>query len=217
MLTYIQIRGLLLMVCCGLIVMLPVEHAGASGKDAFKESGELRKRAAKTFDDVNKYVSQLNDTEQAMTRVGNADSGNLRKRYESFSKAVRDLEHEQERTTTSIDKMRSTAAEYFSAWDKANAQISDPELRYAGARRRTSVIEQYRDLGDSASNIGVRLQPFMSHLRDLNSFLGADLSLGNVEKAREMIYESRMEAKSLRERIADVQETMKRYLKESPK
>src|SRR5215470_248247 len=95
-LTYTKIRTLLLIVCCCLIAMLPVEHAGASGTDAFKESSELRKRAAKTFDDVNKYVSQLDETEQALSQVSEADSGNLRKRYESFSKTVRGLEHDQE-------------------------------------------------------------------------------------------------------------------------
>src|SRR5215468_516318 len=98
--------------------MLPVEHAGATENDAFKESGELRKRAAKTFDDVNKYISQLEEIERALSLVSRADSGNLRKRYASFSRGKGKLEKAQKRAMSDIDKLKRTGTEYFSAWDK---------------------------------------------------------------------------------------------------
>ena len=215
MLTYIPFRTLLIMAFCGLFVTMPAVHAGMTD-DTFKESRELRKRAEKTLDEVNKYVSQLDETERTLSLVGKADSGNLRKRYESFSKELNNLEEEQLHVTSAIEKMRTRAAEYFSSWDKANAQMSDPDLREASARRRWRVMERHREFADALSEIRLELQPFMSNLRDLNAFLGADLSDTNVSKAGEMIEKSQTDAKVLKERIANAQIALKQFLKETP-
>jgi DUF2959 family protein len=214
-LTYKPIRTTLITAFCSLLITVPAVYAGATD-DTFKESRELRKRAEKTFGEVNRYVSQLNETERALSLVGRSNNGNLRKRYESFSREVGKLEKAQARATSNIDRMRSTSAEYFSSWDKANAQIAEPELRLESARRRSRVLERHREFADDLSKIGLELQPFMSNLRDLKSFLGADLSPSNVEKARELIEQSQVDAKALKERIAGVRTTLEQFLKETP-
>jgi len=188
----------------------------AGTNDTFKESRELQRSAQKTLDEINKYVSQLDETERALSSVGRADIGNLRKRYESFSTELEKLEKAQARAGSNIDRMRTTGAEYFSSWDKANARISDAELRQAGASRRARVLERHRDLADAVSEIRVELQPFMSDLRDLKTFLGADLSPRNVSKASELIRESQVEAETLHDRVAVVQTKLKQFLKETP-
>ena len=217
MLTYTLIRTLLIFAICDLILLLFAVNAGAAATtdDTAKASRQLRKTTERTLRDVNKYVSQLDETEQALSQVKKADDGNLRKRYGSFSGEVSDLEKAQTRAMAEIGKMRSVGTDYFSSWDKANTQIQDQELRLASSRRRAIVVEKHRVLADALSEIGVRLQPFMSHLHDIKSFLGADLSPANVAKAREMIEESRIEADALKERIKNVQAMLEEFLRSS--
>jgi len=212
MLTYTPIRTSLVIAFCGLFVMLSALSVRATD-DVFKESRELRKRAEKTFGEVNKYVSQLNETERALSSVGRASNRNLKKRYESFSKEFDNLVKEQERATSSIDRMRSASVEYFSAWDKSNGQISDPELRSASSNRRSRVLERHRQFADGLSEIGLELQPFMSDLRDLKAFLGADLSVENVGKAKERIEGSNKDADALKERIERVRKMLEQFLR----
>lgn len=214
MLTNILDRTLLITALCFLILMSSPAYA-ATPDDAFKASRQLRKTTERTLSDVDKYGSQLDDTERALSEVGNADADNLRKRYESLSKAINGLEKAHERTTAQIGKMRSVGTVYFSTWDKTDEQIQDLELRLASARRRSIVVEKHRDLADTLSAIGLELQPFMSHLRDIESFLGADLSPANVGKARDMIEESRVEADVLKERIKRVQTMLEQFLRSS--
>jgi len=185
--------------------------------DTFKQSAELGKRTAKTSDDVDKYVAQLDKTEQALSLVSQAQGQDLKKRYDSFSREVNSLEEAQKHATSDIDEMKSTGSEYFSAWDTSIAEISNPELKQASTERRSKIMKDHDDLAANLNDIGSQLQPFMSNLHDLKAFMETDLSPENVGKAREMIQKSQADALALKGKIAGVQATLKQFLSEAPK
>jgi len=172
--------------------------------DTFKESAELGKRTAGTSEQVDKYVAQLDKTEQALSSVSQAQDKDLKKRYQSFSKQVNSLEEAQKVATSDINEMKSKGAEYFWSWDKSNARITNPELKQASMERRTTVMKDYE------------LDPFMSNLHDLRSFLGVDLSPAHIRNANGVIQKSRSDARSLKQRIALVQTTLKQFVSEAP-
>src|SRR5258705_3411445 len=133
-------------------------RAGAAD-DTFKESAELAKRTAKTSEDVNKYATQIDKTEQTLSSVSHAQGKDLKKQYQSFSKEVNNLEQAQINTTSDIDQMKSTGTEYFSSWDTSIAQMSNPELKQASVDRRVKVMKDHDDLDAALSDIGSQLQP----------------------------------------------------------
>lgn len=216
MVAYKSIRKLLVTAICSLAVTFAAARTGASG-DTFKQSAELGKRTAKTSQDVNKYVTQLDKAEQALSSVSHAQGKDLRKQYESFSKEVNKLEEAQGNATSNIDEMKLTGTEYFSSWDTSIAQMSNPELKQASAERRAKVMKDHDELAATLSEIGRQLQPFMSDLHDLKAFLATDLSPANVDKASEMIQKSQADAQALKDKIAGVQTTLKQFLNEAPK
>jgi chromosome segregation ATPase len=210
------VRRVLMMAFCSLVVTLAPARVGAAG-DTFKQSAELSKRMSKTSEDVDKYVAQLDKTEDTLSSVRQAEVKDLKKRYESFSKEVNNLEDAQKRAIADIDDMKSTGADYFSSWDTSIAQMSDPGLRQASTERRTKVMKDHDELTASLSDIGSQLQPFMSNLHDLRAFLGTDLSPANVGQAGDMIQKSQADAQALKGKIAGVQTTLKQFLNEAPK
>jgi hypothetical protein len=207
---------LLVMGFCSLVVTLAPTRAGAAG-DTFKESAELGKRTAKTSEDVNRYVTQLDKTEQALSSVSHAQGIDLKKQYQSFSKELNSLEKAQINVTSDVDDMKSTGTDYFSSWDTSIAQISNSELKQASAERRVKVMKDHDDLAAALDDIETQLQPFMSNLHDLKAFLETDLSPANVDKAGEMIQKSQADAQALKGKIGGVQATLKQFLNEAPK
>jgi hypothetical protein len=201
---------------CSLVVTLAPTRAGAAG-DTFKESAELGKRTAKTSEDVNKYVTQLDKTEQALSSVSHAQGMDLKKQYQSFSKELNSLEKAQINVTSDVDDMKSTGTDYFSSWDTSIAQISNSELKQASAERRVKVMKDHDDLAAALDDIATQLKPFMSNLHDLKAFLETDLSPANVDKAGEMIQKSQADAQALKDKIGGVQATLKQFLNEAPK
>jgi len=184
--------------------------------DTFKESAELGKRTAETSEQVDKYVAQLDKTEQALSSVSQAQDKDLKKRYQSFSKQVNSLEEAQKVAASDINEMKSKGAEYFWSWDKSNARITNPELKQASMERRTTVMKDYDELAADLAEIGRELDPFMSNLHDLRSFLGADLSPAHIRNANGVIQKSQSDARSLKQRIALVQTTLKQFVSEAP-
>jgi Protein of unknown function (DUF2959) len=209
------IRKLLMMVFFSLAVTFAAAQVGATD-DTFKQSADLQKRTAKTSEDVDKYVTQLNKTEQALSSVTQAQGKDLKSQYTSFSKEVNKLEEAQKHVTSDIDEMKSTGTKYFSSWDTSIALMSNAELRQASTERRSKVMKDHDDLAATLSGVGSQLQPFMSNLHDLNAFLGTDLSSANVGNAGEMIQKSRADAQALKDKIAGVQTTLKQFLNEVP-
>jgi hypothetical protein len=207
---------LLVMGLCSLVVTFAPTRTGAAG-DTFKESAELGKRTAKTSEDVNKYVTQLGKTEQALSSVSHAQGMDLKKQYQSFSKELNSLEKAQINVTSDVDDMKSTGTDYFSSWDTSIAQISNSELKQASAERRVKVMKDHDDLAAALGDIETQLQPFMSNLHDLKAFLETDLSPANVDKAGEMIQKSQADAQALKGKIGGVQATLKQFLNEAPK
>ncbi len=195
------------------LAITPIRAAG----DTFKQSAELGKRTAKTSDDVDKYVAQIDKTEQALASVTQAQGKDLRKRYESFSREINSLEESQKQATSDIDQMKSTGSEYFSAWDTSITQMSNPELKQASTERRSKIMKDHDDLAASLNDIGNQLQPFMSNLHDLKAFMETDLSPENIGKASAMIQRSQSDALALKGKIAGVQATLKEFLSEAPK
>ena len=207
---------LLVMGFCSLVVTLAPTRAGAAG-DTFKESAELGKRTAKTSEDVNRYVTQLDKTEQVLSSVSHAQGMDLKKQYQSFSKELNSLEKAQINVTSGVDDMKSTGTDYFSSWDTSIAQISNSELKQASAERRVKVMKDHDDLAAALDDIETQLQPFMSNLHDLKAFLETDLSPANVDKAGELIHKSQADAQTLKAKIGGVQATLKQFLNEAPK
>jgi chromosome segregation ATPase len=213
---YRSIRRLLVTGFCILGLSVATTPTRAAG-DTFKESAELEKRTAKTSDDVDKYVAQLDKTEQALASVTQAQGKDVKKRYESFSREINSLEEAQKQATSDIDQMKSAGSEYFSAWDTSIAQMSNPELKQASTERRSKIMKDHDDLAASLNDIGSQLQPFMSNLHDLKAFMGTELSPENIGKASTMIQKSQSDALALKRKITGVQTTLKQFLSEAPK
>jgi len=201
---------------CPLVLILAATPTRAAD-DTFKRSAELGKRTAKTSDDVDNYVAQLDKTEQALASVSHAQSKDLKKRYESFSKEIDSLEQVQKHATSDIEQMKSTGSEYFSAWGTSIAQMSNPELKQASSERRSKIMKDHDNLVVSLNDIGSDLQPFMSNLHDLKAFMETDLSHENFAKAGGMIQKSQSDALALKGKIAGAQTTLKEFLSEAPK
>src|SRR5260370_12829755 len=112
--------------------------------------------------------------------------------------------------------MKSSGAEYFSSWHTSIAQIKSPELRQASIERRSKVMKDHDELNVSLSDIGSQLQPFMKNLRDVEAFLGTDLSPAKVDKASEMIQKSRADAQGLKGNNDGRQKTFNQFLWYTP-
>ena len=199
-----------------LCVIPAFECAAQTGaaREAFERSTDFQNAVVGTAASVERYASQLEKTERSLARLSRSD-GDFGERYESFAKDLQKLAKAQKKAGSDIERMRARETEYFTAWDKANIEIADPVLRQSLAIRRSQAMTKYQELADDLSAIGRELQPLMSHLRDLDLFLGTDPSRAGLKDASAMIDVSRSEVRSMKHEIADIQRNLKVVLNET--
>ncbi len=202
-------KALWLAVFCVLLT-IDVTAQTAVAREAFKGSAEFREAVEETASSVKKYANQLEKTDRSLARLARSN-GTLGERYKTFAGDLRKLEKAEKNAASNIEKLRARETEYLTAWDKANGQIADPELRRSLAIKRSEAMAQYRELADDVSAIGRDLQPIMSHLRDLDLFLGSDPSRASLTEASAMIDGSRAEIRLLRNEIAGVQRMLRDF------
>jgi hypothetical protein len=194
-----------------------VSEPARATDSTYKESAELGARTSQTAKSVDKYVSQLDKTERALSAVIQAHDKDLRRRYQSFADQVGKLEEAQRVVTADINAMKARGSAYAASWDKANAKIDNPELKEASIGRRNSVMKSYDEVSVRLSDIEPQLQPFMGNLRDLRTFLGADLAPVHVQSASAAVQKSQADAMSLKQAIAPVQTMLRQFVNDAPK
>src|ERR1700739_786383 len=140
MITHKPVRRVLAAAFCT-VVMTPAPAPVGCAGDTSKQSAELSKRTSKASEDVDKYVAQLDKTEQALSSVSQAQSKDLKKRYDSFSREIDGLEETQKEATSDIEQMKSAGTEYFKTWDTSIAQMSNPELKQVSTERRSKIMK----------------------------------------------------------------------------
>ncbi|HLI76503.1 MAG TPA: DUF2959 family protein [Acidobacteriaceae bacterium] len=200
-----------MMTVAGMLVCIGAKDAVAISNDTFARSKTFEKRTARASEEIGRYLSQLDRTEQALGSIPKAKEKDLRKRYTSFSGEYTKLQREQQHVTTEVNRLESTGAEYFVSWAQSNAHIADSGLQEASTNRRAAVLAERDALAASLSDVGSQLQSFMSKLHDLEEFLGADLSAANAAEASEMIWQSQADAQTLKDKIGIVEAKLRHF------
>jgi len=211
-----NVRRHVLAVSLGLSVAVASGPARATNT-TYKESAEVAARTSQTAKSVDKYVAQLDKTEQSLSAVFQAHDKDLKRSYQSFADQVSKLEEAQKVVTADIHAMKAKGVAYAASWDKANAQIENPELKEASIERRTSVMKSYDEVSVRLSDIEHQIQPFMGNLRDLRTFLGADLTPVHVQSASAAVQKSQADAMSLKQAIAPVQTLLRQLVNDAAK
>ena len=150
---------------------------------ANKELTKLKKELEQVAKDAGKYAVELNKTMKSLEAIKTAEPKNLAKAYKSFQKDANNLGKAFKKASTGVNSLKAKRDQYLTAWEKASASISIPELKQASEERRKEVSGAYAKLTEETAGLGDRIDAFAAKLGDLQKFLGSDLTVPAVSAA----------------------------------
>ena len=163
------------------LVLLPlvflVVSCASSGVDRSSRAATAMKNATEL---LTKSRAQLDATNSALDRLTASSGKDLRKAFDNYAKQVKkqsDLASELVEARTRAMNRRD---EYFEGWTKDAASIQDPELKRLALERRDSMNEAAGALIGSFESVKAALDTYLVSLRDIEKFLGNELTDGNV-------------------------------------
>jgi chromosome segregation ATPase len=154
------------------------------GQSASKEFTQLKKELTEVAKTGDKVDTQLNKTLNSLKAVSAAEPKNVSKAFNSFQKDADGLQKALKQARERMHGMKTKRDQYFAAWDKSSAAITNPDLKKISDERRQKVKTEHTALTEEAAQTGTKIDKFMAQLSDLRKFLGADQNPSAVAAAK---------------------------------
>ncbi len=164
-------------------------------------SSALQSAAAATTDTSTKVIDVLG----ALNNLTFKSEGDLRKQYDAFVSASAKLDKSIETLGSKANAMRDAANAYSQNWSNQLAAITSPELRARSTERMNEVTAKLNDMVANYGSVKNSLRPFTTDLKDIQTYLGTDLTASGLASIKDVVTKTRTDAVPLRDSIKQLQ------------
>jgi hypothetical protein len=133
----------------------------------------------------------------------------LRKQFDAFNSSVNDLGSTDLAVACQAKEMKAKGADYFENWDKETAQIRNEDIRQRSEARQHEVAANFARISQQYDETKTAFEPFMSGLRDVQKFLGTDLTAGGLVAVKDIAAKANRDAAPVKESLARLSEEFK--------
>ncbi len=156
-------------------------------------------------DAVSETSGKVNDVLAALNNLTFKSQGDLRDQYDAFVSAAKNLNTSTDNLETKVIQMRNAAAVYTESWTNQLAMIQSPELRQRSTDRMNEVTTNLKDVDTSYEGVKNSFKPFTSDLKDIQTYLGTDLTAGGLNTIKDIVSKTKVDAVPLRASVKQLQ------------
>lgn len=149
----------------------------------------------------------IDATVKALNDIATSATTDPRKAFEAYSKSIDKLESASNRVTDRAKTIQSDGKAYFANWEKQLSEVKNPEIRELAVQRKARLQETFSRIREVVTPLKAQFGPWMSDLKDLQKYLGNDLTVAGIDAARASITKAQSEG-------ADVQRSMQAVVSE---
>ena len=150
---------------------------------------------------VSQTTRGINGVLAALNNLTFKSEGDLRKQYDAFVSAIDKLTKSNENLALKATAMRDAAAAYSENWSNQLASIQSEELRKRSTDRMNEVTSKLKDMDASYNGVKTSLRPFMADVKDIQTYLGTDLTAGGLATIKDIVSKTKTDAVPLRDSI----------------
>lgn len=162
--------------------------------------------------------ASVSDTVTALTQLKEAAKagGDLGSRYTAFDTEFKELESLIEKVRSQGTKVRARAEDHYRAWREELSKMSNPKLREKAQNRFADAKEEFDEIIVIAEEAKREMEPFMADLRDVATYLKADLSADAVKSLSNTIWKLGNKSRAVIGSIQHVNTQINKTLEELP-
>lgn len=184
----------------GLATALAAVLAGCASKSYDK--GAVTSAALQSAGTAVTHTStSVTDVLGALNNLTFKSEGDLRIQYDAFVSATKKLDQSVANLGSKVATMRDAAAAYSQNWSNQLATITSPELRARSAARMNEVTAKLQDMDASYLDVKNSMRPFMGDSKDIQTYLGTDLTAGGLASIKDVVAKTKVDAVPLRDSI----------------
>jgi hypothetical protein len=147
----------------------------------------------------------VNGVLAALNNLTFKSQGDLRHQYDALVSASGKLNDSIATLNTKVVAMQSAAATYVSDWTNQLTALQSDVLRQRSAERKDEVIARLGEVNTSYQGMTGMLTPFTTDVKDIETYLGTDLTVDGLDKIKDVVAKTKVDAVPLRDAIKQLQ------------
>ncbi len=167
--------------------------AGCGSTKGYKQADKTGEGIASFRDEVLNGKKAIDGTMTALDSVATTAATDPRKAFETYSKAVSNLESTANKVRKRAQDMQEQGKAYFAQWEQQLATVKNPEIQQLAKERKAKLNEAFDKIKAVAEPLKTQFEPWMSDLKDLQTYLSNDLTVNGVDAAKSLFTKTRSE------------------------
>jgi archaellum component FlaC len=156
-------------------------------------------------DAVAQTSTSVNNVLAALNNLTFKSQGDLRDQYDAFVSASKNLDKANENLEAKVVQMRAAAAVFKDNWGSQMTNIQSADLRQRSNERMNEVTTKLKDVDASYEGVKNSFKPFTSDVKDIQTYLGTDLTVGGLNTIKDIVSKTKVDAVPLRDSIKKLQ------------
>lgn len=165
------------------IVLAATPALAASAPDAADKIASKMLGMTQATDAMKAQIDSVLNSLNSLTGEG----GDLVAKYEAFGKEIDKTESMYKKAKSQGQKARSQRDSYLKKWESSKGKIQNEELKKASESRKAELMPIIDKLKESASGAEQTFLPFLQDLKDINLFLGNNLTPAGISSVKETL------------------------------
>ncbi len=167
-----------------------------------EKAEKVAARMLKSKESLDATSAQIDATLKSMNDMAAAKGPDLVTRYGEFTKNVDKLESMGKKAKSNAEKAKSDRDAYIKKWASTQDKIQNEQLKQASKARRDELVPKIDALKGALESVRETYQPFLQSLKDLELYLGNDLSERGIATATDLMNKCNADGEKLKADVA---------------
>lgn len=157
----------------------------------YKRADKTGTSIAEFRDEIVTIKKEVDAALIALDKVVTTADTDPRKAFKEFDKAVPRVESAATKARKRSDDMKAKGQDYFKKWEADLAAVSNPEVRALAETRKAQLQAAFENIKTTMEPAKEQFNPWLADLKDLQTYLSNDLTVGGIDAAKGMIGKSK--------------------------
>jgi hypothetical protein len=166
---------------------------GCGTTSGYKQADKTGAGIAEFRDEIVKGKNAIDATMTSLSGIAASANTDPRKPFEQYAKDVANLESIAVKIRKRSQDMQQQGQAYFKQWEQQMAEVNNPEIRNLAQQRKAKLQETFESIRKYTEPLKAQFDPWMSNLKDLQKYLGNDLTVAGVDAAKSLFLETQNE------------------------
>lgn len=176
----------------------------AARAQGYKLADKVGASIAEFRDEIVQVKKESDAALAALDKIVAEATVDPRKAYKEFEKCVPKVDSAAAKARKRAEDMKKEGKTYFDKWEKDLAAVKDPDIRKLAEERKTQLQATFSNIKGFMEPARDQFAPWLSNLKDLQKYLGQDLSIGGIDAAKGQIGKARTEGRAVQETLEKV-------------